>query len=348
VLFKAIDYDRVVLKSIYNDVKNGTKVTGKLRLTERELNHKMAIISAQFNRLFFHTDTPYEFSILLETEKIEFSLSVGDLPLNLDKQSTGFRWFFNFYFTVIAQKDLKRGDIVVMDEPATNLHVSGIQELRTFIKSYAKKSELTFVISTHSPFFIDVDLLDEVRVVSRKGNESVINSQFQVIETDEYDALRPIKEALTVGRHILLDPSKKTIFVEGMTDYCYLTAFKQLIGKPAQGLHFLPIQGLMQKDILGKIIRIDKYPTILVDNDNMGKSVEKQAETGNYKNQVEVICLDKVNSAFVAIESLFSEKDRPKDKKFDSSVAFKNRIANLELDTETKENFKALFLNLSA
>jgi len=346
VLFKSINFNPDELIRLYEDIQNGNKVTGSLRVTEKELNKKLKDISDQFNRLFFQSSEKYIFEILLETEKIEFSIYVESLPLNLDRQSTGFRWFFNFYFTVVAQKGLKRGDIVIMDEPATNLHVSGIQELRQFIKEYAKRSELTFVISTHSPFMIDMDHLEEIRVVNRSNGEAIINNKFQVIQDDDTDALRPVKDALTVGRHILIDPTKKTIFVEGITDYCYLTAFKKIYPE-AKGLYFLPIQGLKKENIIEKILKIDKNPTILVDSDHYGTGLKKMAENPKYKNKVEVIQLDEIDKSFIDIESLFADVDRPMKKSFTHAVTFKNGLNIDNLDKTTHLNFKKIFDNIS-
>jgi energy-coupling factor transporter ATP-binding protein EcfA2 len=346
VLFKAIGYDINSLIGLYEDVKSESKVTRILRTSESELNKRLLAITDQFNRLFFQSKETYEFKFLLESEKIEFSISVGDLPLNLDKQSTGFRWFFNFYFTIVAQKGLRRGDIVIMDEPATNLHVSGIQELRHFIKEYAKRSELTFVISTHSPFMIDIDHLEEIRVVNRTNGEAIVNNKFQVIQDDDTDALRPVKDALTVGRHILINPTKKTIFVEGITDYCYLTAFKKVFPE-GKGLYFLPIQGLKKENIIDKILKIDKTPTILVDSDHYGSGTKKLAESPHYKNKVEVIKLDEIDQSFVDIESLFAAVDRPIKKSFNDAVSFKNRMNLDDLDPKTHQNFKKIFENIS-
>ena len=348
ILLKAIDYDQIELLNLFEDVKTGKKVTRMLRVVEDNLNEKLETINDQFNRLFFLKDEKYTFRLLLETDKIEFSLNIGKLPLNLDRQSTGFKWFFNFYFTVIAQKDLSRGDIIIMDEPATNLHVSGIRELREFMKDYAKRSELTFLISTHSPFFVDVDNLEEVRVVSRKNNEAVINNKFQVIEEDDTDALRPIKDALTVGRHIILNPENKTIFVEGMTDYCYLTAIKQNCPDLEQNIHFLPIQGLKKSNLLDRVMKIEKYPTILVDNDKYGKSVRDQANSSKYRDRVEVITLSEIDASYKTIESLFAEEDCPNDKEFETAVSFKNAFNAEKLNDNTVYNFRKLFKNISS
>jgi energy-coupling factor transporter ATP-binding protein EcfA2 len=318
-----------------------------LRITEDEINDKLEMINQQFNKLFFLKDQRYRFEILLETNKIEFTISIGQLPLQLDRQSTGFRWFFNFFFTVIEQKNLQRGDIVVMDEPATNLHVSGIQELRSFIKKYAAESELTFVISTHSPFFIDPDYLEEIRVVSREEKHAVIDSKFHAIQPEDSDALAPVKSALTVGRHILLNPNNKTIFVEGITDYCYLTAMKKILNI-GSGLYFVPIQGLLKESLLESIMKIDKYPTILVDSDNIGKGVAKRAMMNEYVNKVQIIKLSDVNPDHREIEDLFDKEDRPNEKTFLAAVTFKNNCNSQNLSPVTLKNFSALIRKLES
>src|SRR5690606_7725645 len=123
---------------------------GLLKKTAKTINIKLEELSEQFNKLFHLNKNKYTFEITLEINSIYLTLMLNETPLHLDKQSLGFKWFFEFYFTMVAKSGLNRGDIIVMDEPATNLHVSGIVELRKFIKEYAERNELTFVLSTHN------------------------------------------------------------------------------------------------------------------------------------------------------------------------------------------------------
>ena len=44
-----------------------------------------------------------------------------------------------------------------MDEPATNLHPKGQQELRAFIKDFAIAHDVLFIIATHSPFILSIE-----------------------------------------------------------------------------------------------------------------------------------------------------------------------------------------------
>lgn len=341
-LFSAINYNIEELINCYKKAKE-QNMYGLLKKTSKDINEKLDLVSKQFNKLFYSKDKKYNFEITLETNSIYLVISIDDVVLHLDKQSAGFKWFFNFYFSVVAQNTLHRGDIIIMDEPALNLHMQGVQELRTFMKNFAKKSEITIVVSTHLPFFVDVDHLDEVRIVNRSGNGSIIENKFHAIGGQETDSLKPIKDALTVGRNVLYDQGNThTIFVEGMTDYCYLTAFKNLF--KIENVVFLPIQGLKKNNIIETLLKIEKLPTILIDGDGAGMEFKKQNKG---KKNVEIISLTDIDENWTDIEKLFSPEDRPKTKFFNDCVSFKNRLSNNKVSKETKENFKKLLENIS-
>lgn len=343
LVFKAIDFNIEELLNTYERVKNQS-MPGLLKNTASEINKKLDGLSDQFNKLFQSNSNKYKFEITLETNQVYLTIYLNDTVLHLDKQSTGFRWFFEFYFTLMATSTLKRGDIIVMDEPATNLHTSGVVELRKFIKSFAEKNELTFVISTHNPFFVDLNFLEEVRVVNRKGEFSEIQSKFHFVdENDNTDSLRPIKDALTVPRHVLVDPNVSTVFVEGITDYLYLTAFAQLL--KIKDYIFLPIQGVSKSNLLEILSKIERNPIILVDNDKAGNQVKEKAEKAKYKN-VEVIKLSEIDPRFTTIESLFDPSDRL-EKSFVNASIFKNRLLKkAKISSVTKNNFENLLKNI--
>lgn len=347
LVFNAIDYDIDIVSDSYKQSRDQS-MPGILKKTNVQINEKLVNLSSQFNKLFQLNNNKYRFEITLETNNIYLTINLNDTPLNLDNQSTGFRWFFEFYFTLIAKNGLKRGDIIVMDEPATNLHPSGVTELRKFIKNFAEKNEFTFVISTHNPFFIDLNYLEEVRVVNRLGDNTVIQSKFHFVdddENDDTDSLRPIKEALTVPRHVLVNPNTPTIFVEGITDYLYLTAFAQIL--KVKDYVFLPIQGLSKKNLFELLSRIEKKPILLVDGDKAGKEIKERASNPKYSN-IEVITLTDIDSNFVTIESLFDPTEKM-EKSFNIAATFKNRLINKgKVSKITKDNFQKLLTNLAS
>ena len=286
-------------------------------------------------------------------------MSRGDQCIVLDYQSTGFRWFFNLYFNLLCSNTLKAGDIVLMDEPATNLHIRGQQELRVFLKDFAIKNDITIVLATHSPFLIDMDYLDELRVDSMENNIAHISNDFSTVDPQDPDSLKSIKEALTVSNNIFYDPDKRVVFVEGITDYNYMVAFKKKFN--IEDIVFLSIHGIgkygtadfkdRQMDISKRLIKIKKHsPILMVDGDSAGKSMKKT----NDDSELMVFALTDVNQEFKTIESLFSANDLKglgieiEDGKYvkhsSLSALFKTfDINNKTISKETEDNFRSVF-----
>lgn len=361
-VLKSINVTPVELDNAYTRFKS-TRSRGILATEESKLNKKLEKVSERFNKIYFRStkneNGSYSFRFNLDGDGIYISLFRGENDINLDYQSTGFRWFFNLYFNLICNNSLKPGDIIIMDEPATNLHIGGQTELRRFLKEFAVANDITIIIATHSPFLIDLDYLDELRVITMKDGVSYIYNDFTTVNDDDPDTLKPIKLSLTVNNHMLLDPDKKVIFVEGITDYNYLTAFKKLYQK--DDVVFLPINGLgnlnddlnkRHKDIVKALQEIRKHnPILLVDGDAAGKSMKEFCE--NNKTELKVFSLSEVDESFKTIESLFSANDltnlKIKDaagniEKHSSSSAILKTFCRLEnFSKATINNFKKLF-----
>lgn len=337
------------LESIYTRFhKRQTSYRHLLTNFEKKANEKLSDLAKKFNRIYGSLENrKYDFSLNLESNKIFFLLSENENDVQLDAQSTGFRWFFNFFFDIFADEKLKNGDIIILDEPATNLHVKGKVELRKQLKEFGVKNGITFVISTHEPFLIDPSHLDEVRMVYKEGELSKVENKFTITEENESDVLLPVHSALTVDRHIILNPFNTLIFVEGITDYNYLTAFKELFD--IEKINFMPVNGLRNNNLIEQLFNISRNPVILVDSDYAGKQFIEKSEL---KDALEVLHLNQYNESVTVIEDLFSPKDRDKycdGKSYKKSTYFKNNIHNIEkhLTKETKKNFKELLNNIS-
>jgi len=339
----------------YNN--NGVLVT-----LARDLNKKLKTISKKFNDLYFLEDDSYKFEINFESSKIYFNIFRDGTSITLDHQSTGFKWFFNLYFNILCGKTLNPGDILIMDEPATNLHVLGQEELRKFLKEFAITNDITIILATHSPFLIDLDYLDEIRVISMENNKAKIDNDFATINMEDADSLLSVKNALTVSNHILLDPDVKVVFVEGITDYNYMVAFKKLLKR--DDVVFLPIRGIgkygsegfkdKQFAISKRLIQIKKHgPILMVDSDGAGKSMKNT----NKDSELNVFALADVDAAFRDIETLFSETDLKKleivnnrgevEKHSILSSIFKTHIApDFKFSKTTINNFEKLFKHI--
>ncbi len=162
------------------------------------------------NKFFREKSTAYE--IKLEIHDCRKSDNQNE-PIILSQQSTGFQWAFNFMFGFLyyvgSHFSLNKNIIYVMDEPATPLSVPARKDFRKFLKEYAHKNHVTFVLATHDPFLVDTDHLDEIRIVEKETEGSAIKNNFNYPlnnASKDSDALDKIKRSLGVGQHVFHNP----------------------------------------------------------------------------------------------------------------------------------------------
>ncbi len=352
----------------------------------KEFNRLLAIAedSSQDNyQLKIHVQHNNKFSRDKESTAYEIKLEIHDCrksdnqkPIILNQQSTGFQWAFNFMFgflyNVGSNFSFNHNIIYVMDEPATHLSVPAKKEFRKFLKEYAHKNHVTFVVATHDPFLVDTDHLDEIRIVEKETEGSVIKNSFNYPlnnASKNSDALDKIKRSLRVGQHVFHNPKKhQIIFVEGITDYCYLSAFKLYFNKHNPQYKdnpipftFLPISGLKNnpnemKETIQKLCELDNNPIVLTDDDRKcdsdqkAKSEEFKKANEEMHDPITILQLSKCDENFKQIEDCFSENDKKEyagNKQRELAMAFKTRLLYSKKDDvmseETKKNFLKLF-----
>lgn len=361
IISDKIKFDKTYFVELYKNYASSGNA-GVLTKAEKKINEALKVLSKDFNRLYFTDDYKYSFEVKLFENKISFYLNRGnDTTLNLAYQSAGFKWFFNLYFGLLCKSTLTAGDILIMDEPATNLHVNGQRELRKFLKEFAKQNDVTIVVATHSPFLVDVDELDELRIVNSNetGSASIYN-EFSSYDPEDSDNLKPIKDALTIENHIILNPDNYLVFVEGITDYNYLNAFKKIL-KSYNNVNFLPISGVgnikdgnikkKQIEISKSLLNIKKSKCVLLtDSDRAGLSMK---EVNEKDSDLTVVTLSDIDKGFKMIEDLFSAEDIDKFglknsngslvKHASLSSLIKNNIEKYTFEESTISNFKKLF-----
>ncbi len=356
-------------------------------LIAKEFNKLLAIAedspqdSYQLKIHVRHNNKFYDYS--KEYTAYEIKLEVYDCrkshdqnePIILSQQSTGFQWAFNFMFGFLynwgSHFSLNKNIIYIMDEPATHLSVPSRKEFRKFLKEYAHKNHVTFVVATHDPFLVDTDHLDEIRIVEKETEGSAIKNHFNYPLNNaikDSDALDKIKRSLGVGQHVFHNPQKhRIIFVEGITDYCYLSAFKLYFNERYKEYKdnpipftFLPISGLKNnpnkmKETIQKLCELDNNPIVLIDDDrkcvfNQQATSERFKRVNKYLgNPITILQLSDCDRCFKQIEDCFSANDRNKyagNKRMELAMAFKTRLLYGEKDAiekQTKRNFLKLF-----
>lgn len=351
-----------------------------LIVAKNEVDKKiMENLTEPFNELYYgkNLGTRYNFSISLEEDSIQLIITKdGDpLALALKEQSVGFRKFFSMFFKFVYQGSFGIGDVVLIDEIETHLSIPVQRELRSFLKSFGERNGINFIVTTHSNYILDVRHLDEVKIVKpcADGKGSTVINDFSAIADNEADTLAEIKRSLGVGAISLLDRRDRPIFVEGITDYAYLTAMYSIyenIKKDAPKLLFLPICGLGrfdkttfdpkvikptsdQKAIKASLLSLaraikEEDAFLLVDGDRAGSAMAELAKNDDNFTVFElkeVPALSKMKD----IEDLFSQESyenyNMKTKSHIVASTFKSdvRLGRYNPTTSERNNFFALF-----
>lgn len=366
-LFKSINYKTYIIDTAYEQSET---IPGYKDEYQDDINEQLKnIVNKRFNELYYQAlgTQEYSFEIKLQKDEIYLSIKQNGSIINLSQQSVGFKWFFNFFFNFLYTNELKAGDIVLMDEPEIHLSIPGRRDLRKFIKKFAKDTGITFIATTHNPSFVDIDYLDELRIIknNKDGRGVKIQSNFSALADNEVDTLDSIINSFGILRSDLTR-EYKIIFVEGITDYNYLTAFKLLYNKDKEdkkeydkklNIVFIPIYGLGKDDNemekkLDKLIQF-KDAILLTDGDTRGNAFKKLCANEKLKGRLTVIQLTEIENSFKNIENLFAQSDKEKfkdiieNKGIEKSSPFKNSIAQLELDAKTIENFNKVLKYLN-
>lgn len=151
------------------------------------------------------------------------------------QRSRGFIWFFSFlvWFDSVkhqlAKSQLKRPLILLLDEPGLSLHALAQDDFLRYIDHLAKKHQVIY--STHSPFMVHSNRLNQVRVVEDRKNIGTVISD-NVSWTDSR-TIFPLQAALgwTIAQNLFI--SEKNLLVEGAADLVVLQTVSAVL--EAQG-----------------------------------------------------------------------------------------------------------------
>lgn len=107
---------------------------------------------------------------------IDFSdeTTVYDTPKN---RSNGFLWYLSFYINFIATTNEAKANeyLFLLDEPGQHLHPSGQKDLSNLLDDLAQKNQVVY--TTHSPFMINRNDPERVRVVTKDENGTAVDNE---------------------------------------------------------------------------------------------------------------------------------------------------------------------------
>ena len=235
------------------------------------------------------------------------------LSLPFNEHSTGFQWFFSFLAAFSEFEYKKTPVVILLDEPALGLHARAQSDFLKFIEERLTPRHQV-IYTTHSPFMIQPNNLERVRIVEDKGRENGASISTDIMSTDS-DTLFPLQGALGYDliQHIFIN--EHNLVVEGTSDFTYLTVISDYLRENKkvsldEKWCIIPVGGI---DLIPTFVALLGHHldiTVLIDAQRTGHQKLSSLSKQGYLSRKKIITIGNVlNKSFADIEDLFAESD---------------------------------------
>ena len=235
----------------------------------------------------------------------------------LNRRAEGFKWTFSFIvnFAAETQRSELKEAILLLDEPARNLHPTQQRGISDLLKGLAGSNQILY--ATHSPFMIFDYTPGNLLVVELDKRKHLSHIYYDYWNADD-STLTPILYGLSRGlvesisdREIGSN-SRPVIIVETMSDSMYLNAFDKFLKDPNLSMNPLNIVPAYNKNSvlpLAIFYRNHGYNTfVLLDNTEMSRQISTMLQTNGFKS-VQIIFFELAGQPKQAIEDLIIDED---------------------------------------
>jgi predicted ATPase len=194
-----------------------------------------------------------------------------------DQRSKGFIWFFSFlvwFDAVQSRAATKDALILLLDEPGLNLHALAQADFLVYIRELSERHQIIY--TTHSPFMVDSEHLDDVRVVEDRVQDGTKITGELAGSSDE--SVFPLQAALgySIAQNLFI--AKKNILIEGPADLILLQHMGTLLeasGKQGLGDAILvPVGGLDKLTTFVALLGANKLKLVVL-HDRSGAPHQK-------------------------------------------------------------------------
>ena len=235
----------------------------------------------------------------------------------LNRRAEGFKWTFSFIinFAAETQRSELKEAILLLDEPARNLHPTQQRGISDMLKNLAGTNQVLY--ATHSPFMIFDYTPGNLLVVELERKNHLSKIYYEYWKADDatlipilYGLSRGLVES-TVDREIGSN-SRPIIIVETMSDTMYLNAFDKFLQDPNISMNPLNVIPAYNKNSvlpLAIFYRDHGYNTfILLDNDNESKQIAEQLKNNKFS-EIQTIFFEREGKLLQSIEDYMVTED---------------------------------------
>lgn len=236
----------------------------------------------------------------------------GKALVPLEERSKGFQWFFSFDMKFMYETEGEfENAVILLDEPGLHLHAAAQRDLLHRLKAYAKSNQLVY--TTHLPFMIDMNRLDNIWVAEERGSEGTKVHADWAAAGD--DARFTLQAALGLSWAQSLFIGQQNLVVEGVTDYWFLSTMSTLISEAGgtalrEQLVVTPAGGASKVAYVATLLKGQELRVCaLLDSDAEGEKARQHLVRNWLLEEGDVLMLGLVvdRPGPLAIEDLFDE-----------------------------------------
>ena len=235
----------------------------------------------------------------------------------LNRRAEGFKWTFSFIvnFAAETQRSELKEAILLLDEPARNLHPTQQAGISDLLKNLAGSNQVLY--ATHSPFMIFDYTPGNLLVVELDRKKHLSKIFYEYWKADDA-TLTPILYGLAKG---LVDSitdrevgnnSRPLIIVETMSDTMYLNAFDKFLQDPNISMNPLNVVPAYAKNSvlpLSIFHHNHGYNTfVLLDNDYESKQIAEQLKNNKFS-ETQIIFFESGGNLLQSIEDYMVTED---------------------------------------
>ena len=235
----------------------------------------------------------------------------------LNRRAEGFKWTFSFIvnFAAETQRSELKEAILLLDEPARNLHPTQQAGISDLLKNLAGSNQVLY--ATHSPFMIFDYTPGNLLVVELDKKKHLSRIFYDYWKADDA-TLTPILYGLSKGlvgsitdREVGYN-SRPLIIVESMSDTMYLNAFDKFLQDPNISMNPLNVVPAYSKNSvlpLSIFYHTHGYNTfVLLDNDYESNQIAEQLKN-NKISETQIIFFESNGNLLQSIEDYMVTED---------------------------------------